>query len=203
MANKVMGVGAEAVAKATGRDWEAWFALLDEAGARAWDHKRMVAFVAEQGLDSGWWQQMITSGYERARGLKLLGQSSGVGFQIGVQRTLPIGAEALWELLWSPAGLALWIGEIDALSLEKGARYETRDGTTGEVRSVRAGQRVRLTWQPKGLAAPTTLQLTLSPKGPSRTALRFHQEKLADSEHRERMRARWKAAATALKKLGS
>ncbi len=203
MTDKVMGVSSAAALEATGRDWSAWFALLDQAGARAWGHKRMVAFVAAQGLDSGWWQQMITSSYERERGLKQIGQSADAGFQIGVQRTLPIPTGELWRLLMGPAGLALWLGELPELPLEKGATYETPAGVRGEIRSWRKGQRVRLTWWPSDLAAPTTLQVTVSsPRGASdRAALRFHQEKLLDADHRERMRAHWKAVLAELVEL--
>jgi uncharacterized protein YndB with AHSA1/START domain len=205
MSDKVMGVSDAAVREATGRDWEAWFSLLDEAGARAWDHKRMVAYVAEQGLESAWWQQMVTSSYERERGLKQVGQSADVGFQIGVQRTLPMSTEALWSLLLSPEGLAVWLGELPGLTLEKGARYQTAEGTTGELRSCKPGRRLRLTWQPPELRAPTTLQLTVSaPRGATdRASLRFHQEKLLDAQHRERMRIHWKKAIEALASLGA
>lgn len=203
MTDKVMGMSDAAVLKATARSWDAWFELLDEAGARGWDHKRMGAFVADQGLESGWWQQMITSCYERVRGLKEVGQSTGAGFQIGVQRTLPVSAAALWELLLSPEGLAIWLGELDTLPTAKGAPYRTAEGTTGELRSLRPGQRLRLTWQPAELDAPTTLQVTVSsPRGATdRAALRFHQEKLQDAEHRERMRTRWAEIAEALSDL--
>jgi uncharacterized protein YndB with AHSA1/START domain len=203
MGDKVMGVSDDAVREATGRGWDEWFSLLDEAGAKGWDHKRMVAFVAEQGMESAWWQQMVTSSYERERGLKQVGQSADVGFQIGVQRTLPVGREALWELLVSPEGLAAWLGELPEFVLEKGAPYQTAAGVRGELRSVREGQRLRLTWQPPELSAPTTLQVTVStPQGATnRAALRFHQEKLLDTEHRERMRAHWQSVIEALTAL--
>lgn len=195
--DKVMGVSAEAVLKATGREWDGWFGLLDEAGARQWDHKRMVAFVAGRGLDSGWWQQMVTSSYERARGLKKVGQSSGVGFQIGVQRTIPVGREALWELLTGEDGVALWLGTTDSFEAEQGFCYRTAEGVEGEIRRVHPRDRIRLTWQPPELEQPTTLQVTLScPRNTDeRTTLRFHQEKLLDVDHREQMRAHWKAVA--------
>jgi hypothetical protein len=43
MAEKVMGVTNEAVVRATGSGWNAWFDRLDKAGAQQWDHKQMVA----------------------------------------------------------------------------------------------------------------------------------------------------------------
>jgi uncharacterized protein YndB with AHSA1/START domain len=205
MSDKVMGISNEAVVKATGSGWDEWFALLDEAGAQSWDHKQMVAFVAEQGLDKAWWQQMVTSSYERARGLKEVGETSDAAFQIGVQRTIGAPREVLWELLLSPKGRAVWLGEVDTLPLEPGARYQTRRGVTGEIRTFREGERIRLTWQPPELDRATTLQVTLScPRNTdSKTTLRFHHEKLESAEHREEMRAHWKAVAQRLRRLAA
>ena len=47
---------------------------------------------------------------------------------------------------------------------------------------------------PDGFAAPATVQLTVSRTDSGKTAVRAHVEKLADSETRERMRERWRAA---------
>jgi len=123
-----------------------------------------------------------------------VGQSSGVGFQIGVQRTIRVGREALWELLLGPEGVALWLGTADSFRAQQGFAYRTEEGISGEVRSVHARDRIRLTWQPPDLDEPTTLQVTLScPRNTDeRTTLRFHQEKLIDADHREQMRAHWK-----------
>jgi uncharacterized protein YndB with AHSA1/START domain len=195
-----MNMSSEAVSKATGMGWDEWFALLDEAGAVEWDHRRMVAFLAESGLEKPWWQQMVSSTYERARGLKEVGETADAGFQVGVQRTIPVPAEELWAFLSSPEGLAIWLGELERLPEERGEPYRTADGTSGELRSVQPGARWRLTWQPPELGDPTTLQVTLScPRNTrERTTLRFHHEKLSDSEHREAMRAHWKRVAAEL-----
>ncbi len=194
MAAKYMGVGDEAVQAATGRGWEQWFELLDDAGALQWSHKQMVAFLVQQGLDKPWWQQMVSSTYERVRGLKQVGETADAGFQVGVQRSLPIGAEALWELLLSPQGLGIWLGARE-LPCERGQRYQAEDGTVGQVRTFKPVQRLRLTWQPPYLERHTTLQLTLScPRNTrTRTTLRFHHERLLDREQRELMRTRWRA----------
>ena len=94
------GVSSEAVAKATGRDWDQWLEFLDGLGAADLSHKEIVALVAGPGeLDNGWWQQSVTVGYEQARGLRVIGQTSTAGFQIGVQKTLPVPVEAAWRLV--------------------------------------------------------------------------------------------------------
>jgi hypothetical protein len=46
----------------------------------------------------------------------------------------------------------LWLGSGVALEPTKGARYRTRDGTTGEMRNIRDPDRIRLSLAAAGLA---------------------------------------------------
>lgn len=122
-----------------------------------------------------------------------IGLTQDVGWNVGVSRTVPHDPEHVWAMLLSPEGLAAWVGPGAALGETKGDAYATTDGTTGELRSLRPGDRVRLTWQPRGRAAATTLQVTIRP-GARGTRVRFHQEHLADADERAAMKAHWSAA---------
>ena len=105
------GVSSQAVFRATGKSWEEWLQVLDRAEAREMNHRQIVALLAEDpGLSSGWWRQTIAVGYEQARGLRKAGQTAGAGFQIGVQKTLPVASELAWDLLLTGPGRDLWLG---------------------------------------------------------------------------------------------
>lgn len=187
-------VSNEAVLGATGRSWDQWIRLIDRRGGAGMDHKAIVALLAGPGkVASGWWRQMVAVGYEHAKGRRKTGETADAGFQVGIQKAVPMGRGPLWRLLTGGEGLRLWLGSVRGLALEPGARYRTGAGISGEIRAVKAGQRIRLTWRPKGRAGDTTLQLTLScPRNTrGRTTVRFHHERLADGKERERMRARW------------
>ncbi|MCX4818655.1 SRPBCC domain-containing protein [Streptomyces sp. NBC_01142] len=114
------------------------------------------------------------------------GLTQDAGWEIGVSKTLPLPASAVWEFIASPEGVVLWLGEGARLPTVKGESYETRDGVTGEVRSYRPGDRVRLTY------GTSTVQVAVS-AAKDKSVLRFHQEHLADAAERERQRAHWKA----------
>lgn len=195
MPPKVGGIGDEAVEDATGHRWNHWLGELDDRGAAEMAHGEIVAALEDLGVDSGWWRQAIANGYEVERGLREEGETLDAGYQVGVQRTMKVEQGRLWDLLCSPEGRAMWLGETDGFDAEPGATYETADGTTGEVRTVKAGERLRMTWQPAARADPTTLQLTLAcPRNDdSKTTLRVHHEKLADGDEREAMREHWRA----------
>lgn len=190
-----------AVRKATGKGWDEWFALLDSEGAEALPHKHVARMLHEKGyIASGWWCQMVTVEYERVRGKRVLGQAAGAGFQIGVQKSLPLSPEHIWSLLESAEGRALWLGTVPDLRWEKGAAYATAEGTRGEIRTFTPGKHVRLTWQPPHFAQPATLQVSVTPSG-KKTAVLFHLEKLADAETRKRMRAHWRGVLAKLAEL--
>ncbi|MBP2320241.1 uncharacterized protein YndB with AHSA1/START domain [Kibdelosporangium banguiense] len=119
----------------------------------------------------------------------MIGQTKDVGFNIGVSRTLPFPPEVVWAAIMSPAGVALWLGK--GATLVKGERYETADGTVGEVRSLHELDRIRLTWQRRDWDHETTVQIALSTRG-AKTVLNFHQERMTGPEERARQRDHWR-----------
>ena len=192
-------ISSASVRRATGRGWEEWLEALDAAGAADWDHKAIVAHLEREHPEagSGWWRQSIAVEYERARGKRAVGQTADAGFQVGVQRTLDMGLEEVWELIISRP--ELWLGEGASVTFEKGHRYEVPSvrgapGARGEIRVVRPRQRLRLTWQPDGWPSAATLQLTLAEAASGRTAITAHLERLPDASARAAMRTHWSEA---------
>ena len=192
-------ISSHSVREATGRGWDAWLEALDAAGAADWDHREIVAYLerAHPEVTSGWWRQSIAVGYERARGKRVVGQTADAGFQVGVQRTVGATAMGVWELITSRPDL--WLGEGASVAFAEGARYEVPPGdggpgASGEVRVVKPGERLRMTWHPEDWPAPATLQVTLSESRSGKTAITAHLEKLPDADAREAMRARWREA---------
>ena len=189
-ADGVGTVSGDAVREATGRSWDEWLATLDAAGAADWSHKDIVAYLGREHGEScsSWWRQSVAVTYERARGKRAVGQTAG-GFQVGVQRRVALSPTDTWTLLATRPDL--WLGA--GVALEPGRRYQV-PGASGEVRVVKPGDRLRLTWQPGGWTTPATVQLTLLPTGPGKTAVHAQVERLADAGARETARARWREA---------
>jgi len=184
-------VSSESMREATGRGWAEWLEALDGAGAADWNHKEIVAYLerAHPEVSSGWWRQSITVGYEHGRGKRVVGETAGAGFQVGVQRSVASTAAEAWELITSRPGL--WLGEGASVAFDEGEQYEVppRNGApraSGEIRVVKPGNRLRMTWQPE--------ELTLSESGSGKTAIHAHLEKLPDADARAAMRTRWRAA---------
>lgn len=118
------------------------------------------------------------------------GLTRDAGWQIGVRRTIPVSPEAIWDVLLSDEGRAVWLGAGAELPNRLGVAYRATDGTTGDVRSYAPRRLIRLTWWPVGWDAPSTLQIRIQPAARG-TILSVHQEHLANAERRSEMRDRW------------
>ena len=200
---KLYGVSSEAAKEATGYDWAEWKSILDRAGAKNWNHKEIVAYLKENYKLSGWWQQTVTVAYEKAEGRRVVGQTAETGFQVGVQKTFPLGIDEAWALLSSRKGIACWLGKVSGLSLAEGKIYETESGIEGEIRVVKPGNRIRLTWHKPGMKRPATLQITLVESTSEKTSIRVHLEHLPSQKVREEMKSRWRGVLGDLAELAA
>jgi uncharacterized protein YndB with AHSA1/START domain len=126
------------------------------------------------------------------------GLTRGVGWEIGVSRTVAFPLEEVWTFLTSPEGSAVWLGAGVQHLDEPGQTYQTSAGTSGEIRSFHPHDRIRLTWQPPDWTHDSTVQVTVSSAGAGRTMVRFHQERLAEADEREQQRAHWRAVLDAV-----
>lgn len=179
-------ISSESLRGATGQGWEEWLEVLDAAGAADLSHTEIVAYLEREDREStsGWWRQSIAVGYEQARGKRALGETRDRGFQVGVQRSVAATAAEAWELIISRPDL--WLGEGACVTFTEGERYQVSPangapGAGGEIRVVKPGDRLRLTWQPEGWPAPATLHLTLLTSASGKTAIHAQLEKLPDA----------------------
>lgn len=194
MADKPFNISNESVKNATGKGWDEWIKILDKANARDMSHKDTARFVYDKYLskgmpsdkNAGWWSQMVTVGYEYSRGKRVIGETLSTGFEIGVQKTLPIAQEKLWKLINSPRGKKIWAKDAEV-----------------EIRTQKDLERLRMRYTPKGRKEPTTLQIYLTcPRNTKeKTSLQFHQEKLASATERAKMKKHWQGVIEELAKL--
>ena len=102
----------EAIRQRTGRGWEEWFDLLDEWGAAERPHKEVARRVAaELGIEPlAWNAQAITMSYERARGLRVVGERSD-GFAVTAQRTVAVPVERLFDSFVDRSLRGRWLAD--------------------------------------------------------------------------------------------
>ncbi|MCS7482928.1 SRPBCC domain-containing protein [Umezawaea endophytica] len=126
----------------------------------------------------------------------MIGKTKDAGWEIGVSKTVPYPLEHVWDYLSGP-GLAVWLGDV-RLEPEKGAPYETAEGTVGEIRGYHEQEKIRLTWRPKDWDHDSTVQVGLRRAGPGKTVVVFHQERLTGPDERVTQREHWRAVMKAV-----
>lgn len=189
-----------AVLRATGRSWKQWKRALDRRGAAKRSHREIVSILSnDEGVGSFWWCQTVATEYEKMNGRRVTGETADARFQVGAQKSLPATPRSLWRFLLSPAGRRLWLGEVARLQAKAGAPFRGETGLSGEIRSVKPAEKLRIRYRTSARAKPTVLQIYLL-GGEGKTTLRFHHENLASAAQRERMRRHWKRVLSEIAK---
>ena len=169
------GISSAAVAKATGHGWDFWLSALDKAGAARLPHKDIVKILYDQlGLRKNWWVQMVTVGYEQARGLRKLNEKTD-GFVATVSRTVAVPITALFAA-WEEGRRGDWFP--DAL----------------EVRRATENKSMRITW-PDG----SGVDVNFYDKGGSKAVVAIEHGKLPDEGAVAAVKDLWGSALDRLK----
>lgn len=174
-------VGDEAVRDRTGKSWSEWFALLDAAGAASLTHPQIVKLLARGHDLEPWWQQTVTVGYERARGLREKHQTAG-GYQVGASRIVAAPLDRLYAAWAEEAIRAQWLPDGP----------ETRF----TVRKATQSKSMRITWGDE-----SSVDVHFYARGDAKSQVGVEHRKLPDAEAVERMREFWRGRLGALKSL--
>jgi uncharacterized protein YndB with AHSA1/START domain len=187
----------------TGKSSEQWMGLLEQEAAPSWSHEEVVDYLKKVHEVGSEWSELLALSYGQKVGRKPVGLTAATGYQIGVSRTFPISGEQAWSWLISPAGLKSWLGELEHLELRAGCSYRSADGIFGEIRVVKEGLQLRMTWQRPEWSKPSTIQIRVKSISDHKAAVSFHQENLQDLFMREQMKRHWEdVAAVLIKELG-
>ncbi len=76
------------VKKATGKDWDEWFALLKDEEAEKLAHSDIAELLTTKHNVPGWWAQTITVEFERQIGRRKVGQTGDGTFQTTTTKTM-------------------------------------------------------------------------------------------------------------------
>jgi uncharacterized protein YndB with AHSA1/START domain len=174
-----LSVSDEVIRDKTGRGWEEWFDLLDEWGAGLRANAEVRQWLGDEYGIEGWGAQAVTINYERARGLRAVGEHAS-GFTVTASKTVAVPVERLFEAFvdesvrerWLPGG---GLRERTALR-PRSARFDWGNGES----------RVYVTFVAKGQAKSTAA---------------VQHERLAGAEEAERMKTLWRDRVAALKEV--
>ncbi|MFQ5907243.1 MAG: SRPBCC domain-containing protein [Thermoplasmata archaeon] len=191
-------IGEEAVRTKTGKGWGEWFALLDTWDAVDKGHTTTARHLAETHGLSGWWAQMVAVEYERARGLRQVGQKR-AQFVVTVQRTIRTSPEVAYKALTEPSLLSRWFTQDAQAELRVGGRYENKDGDNGEFLRLEPPERLKYTWENPKHAPGTVVEIWISPKGEEKSLIRLEHSRLKNLQEFEDLRKGWRWALDSLR----
>lgn len=189
---KVGLVTAESVFKFTQKNWDEWIEILNKAGANNWTHKEIVAFLKKKFKLAPWWQQGVTMGYEIYTGRRVLGQNQKGRYAVTVTKTAPLSQKKLWNFLISEEGLNIWLKPMSPIVFKAKNSFEVPGEIYGEIRTLKAPTRARLTWIDQDWDKTTFVQLFLVSRKNNKCLFVFQHDNLMDARAKEKMRAYWK-----------
>ena len=135
MPDRINNITSAAVSKATGKTWVQWLRFIDRRGGAELDHKQIVALLRDEGgVDSGWWQQTVTVGYEHARGRRRTGETADAGFQVEGDPTEGALITAANKAGYTANALLKEMPRIDAIPFESEYMYMATLHHQGEDR---------------------------------------------------------------------
>lgn len=163
------GISSEAVLKATGKGWSEWLAVIDGAGGAELTHAQIAAMLHEKLGVAGWWSQMVTVGYEQARGRRVKHQKPG-GYEISVSRTIGVRVEEAFEA-WA----------------DDGRRWSWLSERGFEVRKATPHKYVRGTW----VDGKTELAVNFYEKGASKCQVTAQHAKIGSAKEAGAFKELW------------
>ncbi|HNH87582.1 MAG TPA: hypothetical protein PLE93_10800 [Solirubrobacterales bacterium] len=172
-------LSSEKLTEATGKNWDEWLELLDQAGAIKRTHTEIARWLTDEQGVPGWWAQSITVGYERARGLREPGQRAD-GWSVTASKTIEVPVEELFEAFERDTIREKWLPDAElhlrTATAPVSARYDWGDGTT-------------------------RLIVGFESLGPNRSKVALEHEKLPDAQVADRMKDWWRERVAELKEL--
>ena len=161
----------------TGHGWERWIGLLDDWGGTERSHTEIARHLRDEHAVDGWWSQAITVGYERARGMRAVGENAD-GFSVTAEKTVPVGVERLFDAFMDEATRSRWLLEdrlgVRTATRPKSARFNWGDGSTRVIVGFEA-------------------------KGDAKSTVSIAHERLPNAEAAERVKSMWRRSVSRLK----
>lgn len=163
--------------EATGRDYPAWFALLDAWEATARTHTEIAAWLVREHEVDGWWAQTVTVAYEQERGLRVPGQKKD-GFAASASKTVNVPVDELFTAFADPDLRSRWLPvEASERTAKPGKRF-TAD-----------------------LPEDTRIAATFQAKGEAKSMVGIEHTRIGSADRAHEWKTDWRTWLTDLKKL--
>lgn len=176
---QLAGIKDATIQAKTGCAWERWVWVLDQAGAQDWSHRAIAEHVRRRYKTPMWWTQAVTVGYERIKGLRVVGQRRSGDFEAGKSKVLAAPVARVYRAFRDARTRRRWLGD-EKLT----------------IRTAVPNKSMRVTWNDG-----TSVEWYFVPKGAAKCQVAVQHVKLADRGSVDRMKAYWGERLGALQRL--
>lgn len=166
------------VQRATGRNRDEWFELLDDWGAAGREYREIADWLTGEHDVSKWWAQKLIVEYEQERGLRPPGVRPDGTFEVGASKTIAVPVERLYEAFVNSRRRKKWL----------------TDGSMS-LRTARQDLSARFDWED----GATRVNVDFMDKGASKSTVAVAHGRLPDAAEAETAKARWKERLADLK----
>lgn len=167
-----------AVRRATGRDRDEWFVLLDDWGAPDREYREIAGWLTVEHGIGKWWAQKLIVEYQQARGLREPGVRPGGTFAVTASKTVAVGVERLFDAFVDPDLRGQWLPGVEL-----------------HERTSQPGRSARFDWPDNG----TRINATFTASGDAKSQVGVEHEQLPDTQAAEAMKAYWRERLAVLK----
>lgn len=172
------GFSDKTIKEKTGCTWERWVPFLDKFGAESMTHGEVARLVHDKFKIDGWWAQAVTTGYERIKGKRAIGQRLDGKFEASKSKTFNVPVSDLFDAWATARQRKRWLD------------------TAVTVRTATKPKSMRLGWDDRTIVA-----VWFTPKGTGKSAVALAHTKLPDKATSERLKQYWAERLTALQQV--
>lgn len=177
-----MRISDSALKEKTGKTTAQWFKLLDGINATQKTHTEIAAYLCQKfGEDKAWYFQMITNGYEVARGLRQKHEKSD-GYEISISKVIPASISAVYTAWTDSKKRAQWLNDSNI-----------------EISTTTKNKSLRALW----VDSKTRLSVEFYEKDANKCQVVVQHQKLASAAKAQAMKDYWKEQLEQLKKYAT
>ena len=166
---KLAGMSDTAIKAKTGCTWESWVAALDYKKAYTWSHPEIAKYVHEKFKVPGWWTQTVTVGYERIKGLRVIGQRRDGVYEASRSKTIGVPVARLFRAFNDTRLRRKWLPDVKLT-----------------IRTATPDKSLRITWDDG-----TPVDVWLTAKGKDKSAVAVTHKKLIGKEDVGQRKSYW------------
>ena len=183
----------------TGKSRKQWHAILDKFDCKKKGHKASAAHLYKDHGTTYWWAQTITIDYERANGIREVGQRSGGRFAVNVSRTIDVPVEDAWNAWADAKQVSKWFGMKHKQKFEESGTYSNTNGGKGVFKKIAPNDRIHFTRESEKRCADSLVIVQFLKKGASKTTVAVTHELMQSKKCADEMKEEWAWALTSLK----